>query len=105
MRYDPCEATYVTCEKAVSQRNHGTDGVHPGSHVRSEVVHSYQGNKDFHHVSVQVLLRHGLADRHRRRSFSNLRLCAVSSNRSHISGTGKAIFSQPKTISLVVSTL
>lgn len=31
MRYDPCEATYVTCEKAVSQRNHGTDGVHPGS--------------------------------------------------------------------------
>ena len=46
MRYDPCEATYVTCEKAVSQRNHGTDGVHPGSHVRSEVVHSYQGNKE-----------------------------------------------------------
>ena len=67
MRYDPCEATYVTCEKVVSQRNHGTDGVHPGSHVRSEVVHSYQGNKDFHHVSVQVLLRHGLAGRHRRR--------------------------------------
>ena len=74
MRYDPCEATYVTCEKAVSQRNHGTDGVHPGSHVRSEVVHSYQGNKDFHHVSVQVLLRHGLADK----ETSQIRICIRS---------------------------
>ena len=38
-------------------------------------------------------------------SFSSLRLWTVSSRRSRISGTGRAMFSHPKTISLVVSTL